>query len=77
MPSGRLTDEGLANGWFRPVLVLDAAPDDLIRLPGYLGQITNDHILVDLETFDATTDSAAFPSIESHGPMGSSAPGPH
>jgi hypothetical protein len=40
----------LAEGWFRLVLVLDEAPDDLVRLVGYLETITNEQIIVDLIT---------------------------
>ena len=40
----------LAEGWFRLVLVLDEAPDDLVRLVGYLKRITSEQIIVDLVT---------------------------
>jgi len=40
----------LSNGWFRIVLVLDEAPDDLVRLVGYLEHVTDEQLIVDLVT---------------------------
>ena len=45
--------EHLAEGSFRIVVVLDAAPRELVRLTGYLEAITTDRIVVDLVTVSA------------------------
>src|SRR5215216_1849255 len=44
--------ESLASGWFRIVIVLDAAPVELVRLVGYLEAVT-DKLLIDLVTVSA------------------------
>jgi hypothetical protein len=40
--------EGLARGRFRLVLVLDDAPEELVRLVAYLEAVTEDRLLIDL-----------------------------
>jgi hypothetical protein len=40
----------LAQGWFRLVLVLDDAPEELVRLIAYLEAVTADRLLIDLVT---------------------------
>ena len=40
----------LAQGRFRIVLVLDDAPEELVRLVGYLGAVTEGRLLIDLIT---------------------------
>jgi hypothetical protein len=42
-------EKSLAEGMFRLVIVLDDAPDDLVRLVGYLEQVT-DGLVIDLVT---------------------------
>jgi len=44
--------ESLAEGRFRIVIVLDAAPDELVKLVGYLEAVT-DKLLIDLVTVSA------------------------
>lgn len=44
--------ESLVDGRFRVVIVLDAAPDELVRLVGYLESVT-DKLLIDLVTVSA------------------------
>lgn len=44
--------ESLASGWFRLVLVLDDAPEELVRLVGYLEAVT-DNLIIDLMTVSA------------------------
>lgn len=45
--------DALARGLTRSVVVIDAAPTDLIELTGYLQAVTNDKLLVDLVTVSA------------------------
>jgi hypothetical protein len=42
--------ECLASGRFRLVFVLDSAPDDLVRLVGYLEDLTDEALVIDLVT---------------------------
>ncbi|HET7089040.1 MAG TPA: hypothetical protein VFL17_10345 [Anaerolineae bacterium] len=44
--------EGLAQGWFRIVFVLDGAPEELVQLVGYLESIA-DKLIIDLVTVSA------------------------
>lgn len=44
--------ESLTEGWFRLVLVLDEAPEELVRLVGYLEAVT-DNLVIDLITVSA------------------------
>jgi hypothetical protein len=43
----------LANGHFRLVFVLDQAPDELVELVRYLGNVTNEELLIDLITISS------------------------
>jgi hypothetical protein len=43
----------LADGRFRLVLILDDAPEELVRLIGYLEAVTADRLLIDLVTVDS------------------------
>ena len=45
-------EESLATGRFRLVIVLDQAPDELVRLAGYL-QLIGEHLVIDLITVKA------------------------
>lgn len=42
--------ESLTNGHLRCVIVLDRAPDELVDLVGYLQDVTNDRLIIDLIT---------------------------
>lgn len=46
-------EESLAEGRFRCAVVIDAAPPDLVELVGYLQNVTNDRLSLDLVTVTA------------------------
>lgn len=57
-------DDNLGSGSFRLVLVLDAAPPELVRLVGYLGSVT-ERLIIDLITvssFDVKGSQIVVPS---------------
>ena len=49
----RNLDDALADGRLRAVIVLDAAPAELVELVGYLQDVTNDRLSVDLVVVSA------------------------
>lgn len=50
--------ESVGQGWFRLVIVLDTAPEELVRLTGYLESVT-DKLLIDLITVSAYSVNGA------------------